>query len=251
MELIKLFDQPVLSYEMDYYQYLQPAYLMRLTATASFAALRDYGYNYVDLMEQMGATWMMGMVDMHVMKDLTVTNRDTQLALYASPLHRSPANFMLRVLAVMDHTVISWTDVCVMVVSFLERRFVPTAEVVEKLGKPANEIVLPAPQRLMLPEDMDFAFEQPVRFFDCDRNQHLNAYRYADYICQAAGYWDAGEHIKAEQLRIEYDSECRPGEVLSIFRKETEEGVYVKGLKKDGKLSFRALMRLDGAENAL
>ncbi len=235
MELLKLFDQSIQAYEMDYYQYLPPANLMRLTATASFAALRDYGYNYADLHQQLGATWMMGMVDMHVMKDVSTNNRAAQLELYASPLHRTPANFMLRILAILDKQVLSWTDVCVMVVDFVKRCTMHTDEVVEKLGKPDNEIVLPAPTRLQLPEDMD-------------RNQHLNAYRYADYICQAAGYWDYGQHVKADQLRIEFDSECRPGEVLSIYRKETQEGTYVKGVKTNGKTSFKALMRIQTPE---
>ena len=248
MELLKLFDQSIQAYEMDYYQYLPPANLMRLTATASFAALRDYGYNYADLHQQLGATWMMGMVDMHVMKDVSTNNRAAQLELYAYPLHRTPANFMLRILAILDKQVLSWTDVCVMVVDFVKRCTMHTDEVVEKLGKPDNEIVLPAPTRLQLPEDMEFVFDNPIRYYDCDRNQHLNAYRYADYICQAAGYWDYGQHVKADQLRIEFDSECRPGEVLSIYRKETQEGTYVKGVKTNGKTSFKALMRIQTPE---
>lgn len=245
MEMHKIFDRSVQSYEMDYYQYLPPANLMRLTANASFAALRDYGYNYIDLRNQLGATWMMGMVDMRVLQDVTVSNKDTNLMLYASPLHRTPANFMLRILAVEDDkTLISKTDVCVMVVSFKERRILRTDDVVAQMGSPSNEIILPSPARLEMPDSMEHAMDQPIRYFDCDRNQHLNAYRYADFICQVAGYWDHGKHVKAEQIRIEFDSECLPGETLSMFKKDMDNGAYVKGIKQDGRTSFKAFMRI-------
>ena len=247
MALHKIIDVPIQAYEMDYYQYLPPAHLMRLTATAAFGALRDYGYSYVDLMRELGATWMMGMVDMHVEKDLMITGEPAMISMYASPLHRTPANFMLRVFAMHGSDVVSTTDVCVMVVNFKERRTVHTDEVVNRLGRTDHEVILPPPTRLQLPENMEFAMEQPVRYYDCDRNQHLNAYRYADYICQAGGYWSQGKHVKADRLRIEFDRECLPGDVLTISKHECEEGTYVQGMKQNGKLSFKALLKLEEA----
>lgn len=249
MKLEKLFDRSVQSYEMDFYRYLPPANLMRLTANAFSAALRDYGYDYENLNTELGATWMLGMVDMHVLRDLRVKGKDANLMLYASPLHRARSNFMLRILAVEDDkTLISATDVCVMAVRIKERKVIRTDEVVAKLGAPANEILLPPPERLELPEDMEHVMDQPIRYFDCDLNQHLNSYRYADYISQAAGYWDHGKHVKAERMRIQFDSECLPGELLSLYKKDTEEGTYVKGVKRDGTTSFKALMRLEKGE---
>jgi len=245
MRTQKIFERPIQSYEMDYFQYLPPSNLMRLTANAAFSALRDYGYNYLDLMREMGATWMMGMVDMEILKDVSVTREDMNLCLYASPLHRAPAVFMLRIFATLDRELISQTDVCVMVVSFKERRAIPTEEVVAHFAPPENEIVLPSPNRLILPGEMEHVFDQPIRYFDCDRNRHLNAYRYVDYICQAAGYWDSGEHKKARSLRVEYDSECLPGETLSIYKKETEDGIFVKGVKSNGRLSFKSVLKME------
>ena len=95
----KIIDVPILAYEMDYYQYIPPSHLMRLTSTTAFGALWTYGYSYLDLLNELGATWMMGMVDMHVHKDLSVTREPELISMYASPLYRTPANFMIRVIA--------------------------------------------------------------------------------------------------------------------------------------------------------
>ena len=244
----KIFDVPILAYEMDYYQYIPPSHLMRLTSTTAFGALWTYGYSYLDLLNELGATWMMGMVDMHVHKDLSVTREPELISMYASPLYRTPANFMIRVIARHGEEAVSTTDVCVLVVNFKERRVLHTDEVVARLGSPKEAIVLPPPERLQMPEDLEFVMDQPVRFYDCDRNQHLNAYRYADYICQAGGYWDHGKHVKADRLRIEYDRECRPGETLTIAKREIAgDGTYVQGNKQDGTLSFKALLKLEEA----
>lgn len=97
--LRKMLDVQIESYEMDYYQYFPPASLMRLTATAAFSALRDYGYCYADLQKTLKATWMLGMTDMRIYKDIQVTAEQTKLSLYAGPLHRGPKVFMLRMYA--------------------------------------------------------------------------------------------------------------------------------------------------------
>ena len=244
--LRKMLDVQIESYEMDYYQYFPPASLMRLTATAAFSALRDYGYCYADLQKTLKATWMLGMTDMRIYKDIQVTAEQTKLSLYAGPLHRGPKVFMLRMYALQGEELVSRTDVCVMVVDFQERRVLPSDKVVKALCPPENEILTESTSRLVLPEEMEFVFRQDIRHYDCDRNQHLSAYRYAEYVCQAAGYWSGDAHRKAYQLRIEYDKECRPGEVLFVYRKAVEGGTYVKGIKQDGSVSFKAFFCMDG-----
>ena len=54
--------------------------------------------------------------------------------------------------------------------------------------------------------------------------------------------------MKADRLRIEYDRECRPGETLTIAKREIAgDGTYVQGNKQDGTLSFKALLKLEEA----
>lgn len=248
--LRKMIDEQIEPYEMDYYQYLPPANLMRLTATAAFSALRDYGYSYLDLREKLGATWMLGMTDMRIYRDIQIAKEKTDVSLYAGPLYRGPKVFMLRVYAAQGEDLVAQTNVCVMVVDFQERKIIDSDTVVRALDPPRNERLTYAPPRLILPEDMELAFEQEIRYYDCDRNQHLSAYRYAEYVCQAAGYWSPGGHRKADRLRIEYDKECRPGDVLSVYRREGDGGMYVKGVKQDGRLSFKAFFRMDHTEKA-
>lgn len=243
--LRRMLDEQIEPYAMDYYQYLPPANLMRLTATAAFSALRDYGYSYLDLQKKLGATWMLGMTDMHIYRDVQVIKEKADISLYAGPLYRGPKVFMLRIYAAQGEELICQTNVCVMVVAFRERRILSSDQVVAALDPPKNEILTYAPPRLILPEDMELAFREEIRYYDCDRNQHLSAYRYAEYVCQAAGYWSDKGHRKADRLRIEYDKECRPGDVLSVYRKEGDGGVYVKGLKQDGSVSFKAFFCME------
>ena len=92
---------------------------------------------------------------------------------------------------------------------------------------------------------MNHAFDLPIRSYDCDRNGHVAGYRYADFVCEAAGYWDQGRHQKADRLRIEYSAECLPGDTLSLHTAPSPEGTFVKGVKQDGRLSFKACLRMD------
>lgn len=243
----KISEYFVRAFEMDYHQYLPPSTMMRVAGAASFAALQAYGYEYPMLREKLGGTWMLGMLDFYVYEDIQADEEPLLLTMYASPLYRAPSVFMVRIEVRSGDRVVAIADTCSMVVSFRERRVLHTDDVSAALDAPHNEIISAAPARLELPEDMEFVQNHTVQYYDCDRNQHMNAYRYTDLVCQVAGYWSNG-HRKLAGIRMEYDAECLPGEVISLYRKETPDGIYVKGMKEDGRLSFKSLVRMEEPE---
>lgn len=234
----------VRSFEMDYYQYLPPSALMRVAGAASFAALLEYGYEYPLLREKLGGTWMLGMLDFYVYEDIRVDGEPVKLTMYASPLYRAPSVFMVRIEVRAGDRVVAVADTCSMVVSIRERHALRTDDVCAVLDVSHREIIAEAPARLQLPEDMEFVQTHTVQYYDCDRNQHMNAYRYTDLVCQAVGYWSAGTHRRMAGMRMEYDAECLPGEIISLYQKKTDRGIYVKGVKEDGRLSFKSLVRM-------
>lgn len=241
----KITEYQVRSFEMDYYQYLPPAALLRVSGSAAFMALSEYGYEFPLLKSQLGATWMLGMLELKLFEDIRAEKTPVPLTFYTSPLHRSPAAFMVRVAVYHGEQLIGYVDVCSMAVSIEERRTLRTDDVCAILGMNRYQIQISAPARILLPEEMEFVQTHTVQYYDCDRNKHMNAYRYTDLACQVAGYWSAGVHRRLSDLRMEYVGECRPGERIHLYRKETEDGIYVKGVKEDGRLSFKSLVQME------
>lgn len=245
MEPIKIDEKPIQSYEMDRYQYYPPARFLRITSNEIFIALRAMGYPYADLREKLGATWMLGGVDLHILSDVTGTGSPRPVALYVQPMQRTRTLFLARITAELEGKPIAELTGTAMAVSIRDRRVMATEAVAEGLGAPAVELTETPPPRLVLPETMEHVFDLPIRSYDCDRNGHVAGYRYADYVCEAAGYWDRGAHVKADRLRMEYSAECLPGDVLSLYRADTPEGICVRGVKQDGRQSFLACLKLD------
>lgn len=241
----KIMEYQVRSFEMDYYQYLPPSALLRVSGSAAFMALNEYGYEISLLKSRLGATWMLGMLELKLFEDIRAERTPVLLTFYTSPLYRSPATFMVRVAVYRGEQLVGNADICSMAVSIGERRTLRTDDVCAVLGMNHYQIQIPPPARILLPEEMEFVQTHTVQYYDCDRNKHMNAYRYTDLVCQVAGYWSADVHRQLSGLRMEYVGECRPGEQIHLYRKETEDGVCVKGVKEDGKLSFKSLIQME------
>ena len=245
MARILISEKPIQSYEMDRYQYYSPTRFLRLTSNEMFVALRAMGYPYPALRDRLGATWMMGGVDLRILRDVQSTGYDQPVQLYAESLERTKTVFLARITAVLHDQPIADLTATAMAVSMQARHILPTGQVAEGLGAPEVPLTPAAPPRLTLPETMNHGFDLPIRSYDCDRNGHVAGYRYADFVCEAAGYWDQGRHQKADRLRIEYSAECLPGDTLSLYTAPSPEGTIVKGVKQDGRLSFKACLRMD------
>lgn len=89
------------------------------------------------------------------------------------------------------------------------------------------------------PVDDFKTFTQTAYFTDLDHNGHVNNTRYLDFVLNAvAGELGDG---KITSFEIDYVSELKAGETVTIYYKKTEEGFLVKCLC-EGREIFRAII---------
>lgn len=243
MDYFKVFDKNIYSHEMDYQGHYPPAAMHRLINGGFFGALRAYGLPYPAIRAKINATHMVGMTDLHIFKPIQVLNEMQSVELYSLPVMRTKGVFMARVFVVLHGEVLAMLNQVSMIVSLETRRVLPTEYVCEKMNCEVMKTDMSAPRRLKLPEDMELAREVEVRYSECDLNRHMNTGRYIDHICETLGYWQ-GTHKIMSRLRIEFDRECMPGDILSIYVKRSVNGWYVKGLKNGDALSFKAYVEM-------
>lgn len=243
MEYYKVFDKNIYSHEMDYQGHYPPSAMHRILNSGFYGAVRDQGLPYPLLRAKLNATHMVGMTDMHIFKPIQVLNELQSVELWSLPLMRTKGVFMARVFVVHRGQVLGMLNQVAMVVSLETRRVMPTQAVCDGMGIDILQSTMTAPRRLQLPEDMELARQVEVRYSECDLNRHMNTGRYIDHICETLGYW-TGEHKIMSRLRIEFARECLPGDILSIYVKQTPRGWYVKGVRNEAEVSFKAYVEM-------
>ena len=247
MDYFKVFDKNIYSHEMDYQGHYPPSAMHRMSNGGYFGALRAYGLPYPAIRAKINATHMVGMTDLHIFKPIQVLNECQSVELYSLPVMRTKGVFMARVFVVLHGEVLAMLNQVSMIVSLESRRVLPTDYVCEQMETEVMRTNMSAPRRLQLPENMELVREVKVRFSECDVNRHMNTGRYIDHICEILGYWEGPLKIM-NRLRIEFDSECLPGDTLRIYVKRSAKGWYVKGIKNREKLSFKAYVEMKEVE---
>lgn len=239
-----MYDRHIYHDEMDYYGHYPPSQYIRLTGNAFFCSLEPQGFALKDLVSKMNATWMLGMADLHILKDFGSDAPSTPVQVYALPLMHTGAVFLSRIYAAVDGKPIAMLDGLGMVVSLESRKLLRPADVAKQLGHEIGEAQIPAPARINLPDEMTFVREFPVYYAFCDVNRHLTFSRYPDLICESIEYWSRGHHRAMKRLRIEYAQEARVGDVLSIYIREIDGQIFVRGQKQNGAISFKAIVEM-------
>ena len=247
MEHKKIFDCNIYSHEMDYHGYYPPSSMHRLCNSSYFGCVRENGLPYPAIRAKLNASHMVGMADLHILKPIQVLNEKQSVELYSLPLMRSKGVFMARVFAVLDGEILAMMNQVHMIVSMETRKVLPTDYVCEQMGADIMRTTIGAPRRLQLPEDMELVREEVVQFRECDINQHMNTGKYIDRICEVLGYWEGDLKIM-NRLRIEFQKECVPGDVLGIYVKRSVHGWYVKGIKNGTDVSFKAYVEIKDVE---
>ena len=243
----KIFDKNIYSHEMDYQGHYPPSAMHRLVNGGYFGAMRNAGLSYPVIRSKINATHMVGMTDLHILKPIQVLTEAQSVELYSMPLMRTKGVFMARVFVILDGEILAMLNQVSMIVGLDTRRVIPTEDVCDRMGVEVMKSDMSAPRRLQLPEDMELVREVQIRYAECDLNKHLNAGKYIDHICETLGYWE-GKHKIMNRLRIEFDAECVPGDTLSIYVKRSVNGWYVKGMKNNEKLSFKAYVEMKEVE---
>ena len=100
--------------------------------------------------------------------------------------------------------------------------------------KTVKELV---PQKIKLPQEMQQTMTRPVYYSDTDINRHMNNAKYIDIACDAIRHEQHGEQF-IRKMRVNYQSECLPGDVIAVFTGNEAGTHYICGKNKDDKPHF-------------
>ncbi len=90
------------------------------------------------------------------------------------------------------------------------------------------------------PEEGELGYTLTVANGDYDHNMHVNNTRYADYCLNCFTVEELSSR-KLKAFSISYVKQCKEGEILRFYRKETEDGSYlVHGFKENGELAVQS-----------
>ena len=79
--------------------------------------------------------------------------------------------------------------------------------------------------KVLLPDDLPFAFPHPVRRSDLDHNGHMNNARYGELLLNAV---PVERSIRAFQ--IDFHHEAKLGQIISVYAREQADTVAVRGV---------------------
>ena len=227
------------SHAVDYFGYISPNVMMREVNDALATQNVEDGAGFARIMTSIGATWMLGQC---VLEFDDLVNSAEELEIEALPRENFGISYVRRAVAKRDGKVVVRYAAKQLPVYVETRKIVPVSVMDRFWKEPA------APCGENIPFIQPIANMQPadyytVRYYDCDPNRHLTAFRYLDIILEAMAYW-CGEVRRIQRIQIDYRSECVPGDSLLLTYGEQDGVHYITGTKQNGKLSFNSTVRL-------
>ncbi len=233
----KLYDIFITGDETDYFHYVSPTSYQKIAEAANYHATKRAGLEMHRMMEEMDATWMTASMHLEICEDIFDPG---PAEVYVDPMVINRVVLTQCLEVRRDGKPIARCEINTMSVNAKTRKIIPPEKILEHYGIPVIQGT-GSMARLVMPEDMELLETICVRYSDCDLNQHLRAYRYTDYVCDAAEYWAGAERKKGRHLYIEYSGECRAKNLLYLYKKDDGAGgTYVKGVREDGRDSFKA-----------
>lgn len=233
----KLYDIVITGDDTDYFHYVSPASYQKIAESANYHAARRAGLEMHRMMRELNATWMTASMHLEICEDVYDSG---PAEVYVAPIEVNRVLLTQRLEVRRDGVVLARCEINTLSVNVQTRKVIQPETVLERYGVPVTRGT-GSMARLVMPEDMELRESICVRYSDCDLNQHLRAYRYTDYVCDAADYWSGAERKKGRQLSIEYSGECRAMQTLHIYRKsDGAGGTFIKGVRDDGRDSFKA-----------
>ncbi len=238
----KVLDYNITGHDTDYYRCIAPTSYLKIAETACFVAAEESGMFMQQMIDELQATWMTASFQLEIFKDIFYVG---PVEVYVDPFVQNGMVFTRTGHILRKGVEIARFHMNTMAVNYITRRVMSPAAVAEHFGVPYT-VADGAPARLGMPMDMEKVEEYRVRYSDCDHNQHLRACEYVNLICDAAGYWTGPiREKKGRALSVEFLGECKAGETITLYRKYTPEAVYVSGVRKDGRTSFKAFFVME------
>lgn len=238
----KVLDYTITGHDTDYYRCISPTSYLKIAETASFLASESEGMLMQRMIDELQATWMTASFQLEIFKDIFYVG---PVEIFVDPFVQNGMVFTRTGHILRDGEEIARFHVNTLAVNYYTRKVISPAQVADYFGVP-YVVAKGAPARLGLPEDMEKVEDYVIRYSDCDHNQHLRACEYVNFICDAAEYWSGPVRVKKGRvLNVEFSGECKAGQTLSLYRKFVPEGVYVSGIRADGRTSFKAYFGME------
>lgn len=234
---MSIIEYGIMDFQTDIFGNLPPSALVRLAIESSTREAKLEGISFERLKEEFDATWMAARIRLETERPVCggniLTAEVTPSAVKRGCFYRQITFFC------GDERVGRCVTACMPVV-IGERRILRPETLYDgySVSGPAPDI--PEMHRLRSRERGDHICDITVRGWDCDFNGHMTAARYADFACEAAGYW-TGMPKLMRSMQIDYCAECYVGEVLSMSGKQTEDGLIVTGVHFNGRTAFLAM----------
>lgn len=238
----KLYDIMITGDDTDYFHYVSPSSYQKIAEAANYHATKRVGLEMHRMIKELNATWMTASMHLEICEDVFDAG---PAEVYVASLAVNRMLLTQELEVRRDGVVLARCEINTMFVNVETRKVMKPEPILERYNVPLHQGT-GSMARLVMPEEMELREAICVRYSDCDLNKHLRAYRYTDYVCDAADYWSGGERKKGRHLYIEYSGECRAQQTLRIYTKnDGVGGTFVKGVREDGRDSFKAYFTVE------
>lgn len=104
-------------------------------------------------------------------------------------------------------------------------------------GDRCRDIMLP---RMAMPKTYSDQQKRQLYYSEADLNRHINNTRYADYAADALKLHELDRSKFISGMRIDFISQCRPGETLNLSSTWVDDSGYVDGRSENNERRFSA-----------
>lgn len=230
---------PVACYDTDGAHYLKPGSFMDLAQELANVSADSLGFGFGDL-QRYGMAWVLSRMQIEFlamprwkdMVELQTWHKGFEGPFYVRDFRMLDAAGQPAVLATSSWLVFDTAARCLL------RR----EHLAEKLPLdtryPESAIDTPCGKVLMPDRGLEEIAEHRVAYSDVDIVGHTNNAKYVVWAMDCLDYEELVSH-RVKRLRINFNKETRPGEVVELFRAPVAGGWMVEG-RVDGRSSFCA-----------
>lgn len=236
--VLREYKREIMCLDGDYFRLLPTSELIRTALCYIVDTMADEGCERGELFKVQNAVWMISRIRVEQFSHISVGDE-----LCYRVLNRTPSGnkFLMTTEISRGFERVAVMDSMHIAVEFYKRKILPL-DIIDPLWKTSADSDL---SRYFSRLDTEGEYT-PCGVFqagksDCDSNRHLTAPRYVSVACERAGFWDGEEPNLMKMFQIDFLREVRPGDKISLFRRDSGGRRLVRGVKERGVPSFTAM----------
>lgn len=223
----------VTCYDTDVAHYLKPGSFMDMAQEIAYVSADALGFGYDDL-QRYGTAWVLSRMHVEFLqmprwKDevvLQTWHKGFEGPFYVRDFRMTGADGQTAIRATS-----SW-----LIIDLATRRLLRREHLADKLPLDTecheSAIEEPCGKVVMPPEGMEEIAEHRVTYSDVDIVGHANNAKYIVWAMDCLDYdWVSGCRVRS--LRINFNKEVLPGQIVALFRAPVEGGWVVEGRVED------------------